>query len=54
VQAGGGFLSQGGSALFFGLGKNKEAASITVRWPDGKTTEFKRPGAHAAVLLAQP
>jgi hypothetical protein len=54
VQAGGGFLSQGGSALFFGLGKNTEAASITVRWPDGKTTEFKRPGAHAAVLLAQP
>ncbi len=54
VQAGGGYLSQGSLALYFGLGKNREAASITVRWPDGKVSEFKRPGAHPAVLLSQP
>ncbi len=54
VQAGGGYLAQGSSTLYFGLGKNKEAASISVRWPDGKVSEFPKPGAQPAFLLLQP
>ncbi len=54
VQAGGGYLTQGSASLFFGLGKNTEAASITVRWPDGGISNYPRPGVHPSVLLVQP
>jgi hypothetical protein len=38
VSAGGGYLSQSGARLFFGLG-GSQVDHIEVRWPDGTTTE---------------
>ena len=38
VSAGGSYLSQSSSDLFFGLGIDKIVKSIKVRWPDGQQT----------------
>jgi hypothetical protein len=54
VQAGSGYLTQGSATLFFGLGKNAGASAITVRWPDGKISEYPTPSAKAVILLQQP
>jgi hypothetical protein len=43
VAAGGGYLSQNGRELFFGLGES-QAKQIAVRWPDGTTTVGAAPG----------
>jgi len=40
VRAGGSYLTQAGSTRSFGLGTGN-ATSITVRWPDGTTTEHE-------------
>jgi uncharacterized protein with beta-barrel porin domain len=37
VTAGGGYLSQNGSELFFGLGES-QVQQIIVRWPDGTSS----------------
>lgn len=38
ICAGGGYLSQSGSALVFGLGPAGTARELEVRWPDGKVS----------------
>jgi hypothetical protein len=38
VAAGGGYLSQQSSVLWFGLGESATISEIVVRWPDGETT----------------
>jgi hypothetical protein len=43
VTAGGGYLSQNGGELFFGLGQF-QATQIEVRWADGSTSELEAPG----------
>jgi len=40
VSAGGGYLSQNGGQLYFGLG-NSQVEYIEVRWPDGSTSKHK-------------
>ena len=52
VRAGGGYLSQSTATLTFGLDKAKQAKSITVHWPNGKTTTSN--GGSGAVVLEQP
>ena len=42
VTAGGGYLSQNGGELFFGLGQSR-AKQIEVRWPDGMTSVHEAP-----------
>jgi enediyne biosynthesis protein E4 len=42
VTAGGGYLSQNGGALFFGLGES-QVKQIDVRWPDGTTSVHEAP-----------
>ncbi len=37
LQAGSGYLSQHTKHLHFGLGKSKQAKTVTVRWPGGET-----------------
>jgi hypothetical protein len=45
VSAGGGYLSQQSSTLFFGLGKEPGDAIVQVRWPGGNvTTHTAAPG----------
>ena len=39
LAAGGGYLSQHGKRLHFGLGAAKEARRVTVTWPSGKVQE---------------
>jgi len=41
VRAGGGYLSQSSSALFFAAPHASASARINVRWPDGKTTSHQ-------------
>jgi hypothetical protein len=41
VYAGGGHLSQSGSALVFGLGAAGEVKEVKVRWPDGRVTRHR-------------
>ena len=38
VKAGGSYLSQSSSTIFFGTGKSASLKKISVRWPDGKKT----------------
>jgi tetratricopeptide (TPR) repeat protein len=40
LRAGSGFLSQHSKVLLFGLGKNEQAISASVRWPSGLEQEF--------------
>jgi tetratricopeptide (TPR) repeat protein len=41
VIAGDGFLSQSGKRLFFGLGREGNIQSVSVRWPAGVTERFR-------------
>jgi thiol-disulfide isomerase/thioredoxin len=41
VFAGDGFLSQSCKSLFFGLGREGEIRSVSVRWPGGATEQFR-------------
>ena len=44
VYAGGGYLSQSTSTLFFGLGESKpgEEIDIEVRWPSGEVSQQRK------------
>ena len=54
IYAGGGYLSQSTSTVFFGLGGSRTVQRVQVQWPDGKVTAEKpAPGARS-VVLKQP
>ncbi len=38
VYAGGSYLSQSSSELFFGMGSERRAEELEIRWPDGKVS----------------
>ncbi len=40
IAAGGGFASQNGARLYFGLGEQTKIDALTVRWSNGKTERF--------------
>jgi hypothetical protein len=41
VYAGGGYLSQNSSTIFFGIPSETRVRSVDVRWPNGQTTHHK-------------
>ena len=49
---GGGYASQGPPLLWFGLGSGAREGKISVRWPNGKTSEEKFSGTR--IKLAAP
>ncbi len=54
VTAGGGYLSQQSPILWFGLGPTAQAASIEIRWPDGKSSRYSPKPNESAILIEQP
>ena len=54
VQSGTGYLSQDDMRPHFGLGPEKRADSIEVRWPDGTTTRMEDVAANQVVEVRQP
>jgi enediyne biosynthesis protein E4 len=54
VQSGTGYLSQDDMRPHFGLGSEKRAAAIEVRWPDGATTRMEDVAANQVVEVRQP
>jgi hypothetical protein len=53
VYAGGSYLSQSAPTLCFGLGPERTAEAVEVRWPDGEETAL-RPAPAGAVTLKHP
>lgn len=43
LQLGGGFMSFDAPVAHFGLGDQSAADSLSIRWPDGSTTELSEP-----------
>jgi len=54
VQSGTGYLSQDDMRPHFGLGSEKRADSLEVRWPDGTTTRMEDVAANQLVEVRQP
>ena len=55
VQAGSGYLSQSPSILTFGLAEGAAIKSITVRWPNGRSSSHEAPAINGHnIELAQP
>jgi hypothetical protein len=53
VTAGGGYLSQQSPILWFGLGATAQAASIEIRWPDGKSSRHTPKPDVPAIVIEQ-
>ncbi len=53
VISGSSYYSQHSLTLHFGLGSAKTVESVTVRWPGGKTEEWKGIGVNAACTLTE-
>ena len=55
IYAGGGYLSQSTSTVFFGLGDSRTIQRIQVQWPDGKVTAHAKPAqGEQSIVLKQP
>lgn len=54
VQAGSGYLSQSTASLFFGFLEGNVPQSITVRWPDGRTSTHPWQPELRKLLLSPP
>jgi hypothetical protein len=54
VQSGTGYLSQDDMRLHFGLGSEKQADSLEVRWPDGSTTRMEDVAGNRLLKIRQP
>jgi hypothetical protein len=54
VQSGTSYLSQEDMRRHFGLGQEKQADSLEVRWPDGTTTRMENVKANQIIEVAQP
>jgi hypothetical protein len=52
VRSGGYYISQGDMRVHFGLGSSK-TASVSIRWPDGKTDTFEDVAADQWIVLRQ-
>jgi hypothetical protein len=53
IYAGGSYLSQSTSLLYFGLGDSGELRFVRVRWPDGTTKEFIPPNIGGIIRIAK-
>ncbi len=54
VQSGTSYLSQDDTRQHFGLGAEKQADVVEVRWPDGTTTKLENVKANQIVQIEQP
>ena len=54
VQSGTSYLSQDDMRQHFGLGQEKQADLVEVRWPDGTTTKLENVKANQIVQIEQP
>ena len=54
VDAGSSYLSQSSSTLFFGLGRDRNATTIEVRWPNGTTTKTSPGTEERQITVKQP
>ncbi len=54
VHSGRGYQSSFGQRLHFGLGNSAQAASITIRWPDGNQQELANVPANQILMIIQP
>jgi hypothetical protein len=54
VQSGTSYLSQDDTRRHFGLGQERQADSIDVRWPDGTATKMENVKANQVVEIRQP
>jgi enediyne biosynthesis protein E4 len=54
VAAGGSYYSQHERALYFGLGRAAQAATIEVRWPTGKSQVFRNVAANRTLAYREP
>ncbi|MDA7605506.1 ASPIC/UnbV domain-containing protein, partial [Verrucomicrobiales bacterium] len=53
VRAGGSYLSQSSSGLFFGLSAGNKVKNIKVRWPDGEKTTHQYPSGKHKVIITR-
>ncbi len=53
VHAGGSYLSQSTSDLYFGLGDTGELKIIRIRWPDGSKSEFIPPKTSELIRISK-
>ena len=53
VRAGGGYLSQSSSGLFFGLSAGNKIKNIKVRWPDGEETDHQYSSGNHKVIITR-
>lgn len=53
VVSSSGYLSQSDNRLHFGLGKNKKAAKIEIRWPDGTVRVMENIAANRLLKISQ-
>ncbi len=54
LNAGGGYLSQSSSALYFGRRESNKVREIKVRWPDGSASAISDIGDRSSLRLRQP
>ncbi|WP_197527793.1 FG-GAP-like repeat-containing protein [Posidoniimonas polymericola] len=54
THSGSGYLSQSTGALAFGLGESATVEVISVRWPDGQTTQHTTATEHGRLELTRP
>ena len=52
-QAGGGYLSQNPPLVSFGIKKGTTVSGLSVRWPDGTTTEHKVAAGATTLTVSQ-
>jgi hypothetical protein len=54
VQAGGGYLAQQTAALYFGLRVDEHVTKVSVRWPNGLTTEYLPKQEELTIVIDEP
>lgn len=53
VASGSGYMSQSSPRLYFTVPRGQAAESLTVRWPDGGTTEHELPADQSVVVISR-
>ena len=53
VRAGGSYLSQSSSGLFFGISSGNKVRNIKVRWPDGEETAHQYSSVKHKVIITR-
>ena len=54
IRAGGNYVSQDPAEAHFGLGQEKIASEVVVRWPDGQVTVLRTVAANQVLVIRHP